>query len=51
MPKAVTPKRRAADRILEGLADVQAYVEGRHDPAAYRVHVPDQEPTPPPRKG
>lgn len=41
MPKPAAPKRRAADRILEGLEAVQAYVEGRHDPAEYRVHVPE----------
>jgi putative transcriptional regulator len=28
------------NRIMEGLEEVQAIVEGRADPATYKVHVP-----------
>jgi putative transcriptional regulator len=29
------------ERVMAGLEDALAFVEGRADPAAYRVHVPE----------
>lgn len=33
--------KRAFDKIMAGLTDAVAIAEGRADPAAYRVHVPE----------
>ena len=32
--------KRAFDKIMEGLQDAVAIVEGRADPTTYRVHIP-----------
>lgn len=33
--------KRAFDKIMEGLTDVKAIVDGTADPSTYRVHVPE----------
>ncbi|HEX7760289.1 MAG TPA: NadS family protein [Caulobacteraceae bacterium] len=33
--------KRAFDKIMAGLSDAVAIAEGRADPVAYRVHVPE----------
>ena len=33
--------KRAFDKIMAGLADAKAYLDGSAEPARYRVHVPE----------